>query len=47
MLVIEVRDKDHFVDDTLGFVSKLHFKQCVVHIDLFCVIKTCGTGFGF
>lgn len=47
MLVIEVRDKDHFVDDTLGFVSKLHIKQCVVHIDLFCVIKTCGTGFGF
>lgn len=45
MLVIEVRDKDHLFDDTLGFVSELHIKQYVVDKEFLFVVNTRALGF--
>ena len=45
VLVMEVCDKDHLYDDTLGFVSKLYIKQYAVDIEFFFVVKTRVSGF--
>lgn len=39
VLQIEVRDKDHFIDDTLGFVSSIPFISSSLSLSLYFFIK--------